>query len=233
MTSSRGFRAGAAGSSFRTRPVSAPRRLSAAVAATTFLAALTGCVPTAAEPLTTPAAGSSSPRASAAPAPITATQTPPAPASPPMLGDGVAPAQVRIPAIELDEPLIGLGIKADGTMGVPADWDAVGWFTGGGKPGGRGPTVIAGHVDSVTAPAVFSRLAELVPGDTVEVVDVDGALVTYAVDEVLDVPKADFPTGRVFGALPTDELRLITCGGFFDPAAASYEDNRVVFASRA
>ncbi|MET0590617.1 MAG: class F sortase, partial [Naasia sp.] len=125
------------------------------------------------------------------------------------------------------------GIKADGTMGVPSDWDAVGWFTGGGKPGGRGPTVIAGHVDSVSAPAVFFRLDELVPGDSVEVVDVDGAVVTYTVSEVADYPKAEFPTSRVFGAIPGDELRLITCGGYFDPAAASYEDNRVVFAVRA
>lgn len=149
------------------------------------------------------------------------------------LGAGVEPASVRIPAIDLDEPLIGLGIKPDGSMYVPAEWNDVGWFTGGGRPGGRGPTVIAGHVDSVSAPAVFARLHELVPGDTIDVTDVNGSVVGYVVTEVTDFPKAQFPTARVFGALPTDEVRVVTCGGAFDTEAASYVDNTVVFAVRA
>ncbi len=151
-------------------------------------------------------------------------------AAPVVPGEGVAPAQVRVPVIGIDEKLIDLGLQADGTMEVPADWDRVGWFTGGGRPGGAGPTVIAGHVDSLTGPAVFYRLTELVVGDLIEVTDVEGRILTYAVYRVEDVPKDDFPTAEVFGARPTDELRLITCTGVFDPASARHADNRVVFA---
>ncbi len=61
----------------------------------------------------------------------------------------------------------------------------------------------------------------------------DGATHDYAVTEVRDVAKDAFPTAEVFGATVTDTLRLITCGGLFDSAAASYTDNRVVFAERA
>ncbi|WP_435527578.1 class F sortase [Microbacterium aurantiacum] len=107
------------------------------------------------------------------------------------------------------------------------------WYTPGGRPGRRGPVVIAGHVDSPTGPAVFLRLQELVPGDTVTVTAADGATHDYAVTEVRDVAKDAFPTAEVFGATVTDTLRLITCGGLFDSAAASYTDNRVVFAERA
>lgn len=146
------------------------------------------------------------------------------------LAEGVAPARVDVPAIGLSEPLIDLGIAADGTMEVPVDADDVGWFTGGGRPGGRGPTVIAAHVDSTTGPAAFFRLRELVPGDEVSVTDVDGGVVRYAVTEAVDVAKEEFPTARVFGARPTDQLRLVTCGGVFDRASGHYDENRVVFA---
>lgn len=147
-------------------------------------------------------------------------------------GTGAEPARVSAPSIGLDEPLIPLDVTADGTMAVPADYDRAGWFVGGGRPGGRGPTVIAGHVDSLSGPAVFARLRELAVGAGVSVTGVDGSVTDYVVTEVIDVPKAAFPTARVFGALPHDELRLVTCSGYFDRAAASYEDNRVVFAVR-
>jgi LPXTG-site transpeptidase (sortase) family protein len=181
---------------------------------------------------------SSAPRAESTPSQPTIaepTGAPEASEAPPSAEtvEALAPASVRIPAIELDEPLIDLGITAEGDMEVPEDFDDVGWFTGGGRPGGRGPTVIAAHVDSPTGPAVFLRLEELVPGDIVEVADTGGTVFSYVVTEVADYPKAAFPTSRVFGAVADDELRLITCGGVFDTAAASYVDNRVVYAERA
>jgi len=211
----------------RTRRRSRPTTAGLVAATVAVSAVLSGCAGQAEPP--SPARSASDPLVS----PATTAEPEAEPSSAPyVLGEGVEPASIRIPRIGLDEPLIHLGVKADGTMGVPADWDAVGWFSEGGKPGGRGPTVIAGHVDSVTAPAVFHRLDELVVGDTVEVRDIDGVTVGYTVHEVADFPKAEFPTARVFGAIPADELRLITCGGYFDPNAASYVENRVVFASR-
>lgn len=161
-------------------------------------------------------------------APPAASSAPAAPA----IADGVAPTRVSVPAIDLDEPLIDLGIAADGRMEVPVDFDDVGWFTGGGKPGGRGPTVIAAHVDSTTGPAVFARLSEVVAGDEISVTDAEGAVARYVVTEIADVAKAEFPTARVFGATADDELRLITCGGYFDRSVGHYDDNRIVFAER-
>ncbi|MEY2849700.1 MAG: hypothetical protein RI885_2367 [Actinomycetota bacterium] len=166
-----------------------------------------------------------------------ASASPPATSAPPVetarpLERGEAPAAVTIPAIGLAESLIDLGINGDGTMEVPADFDDVGWFTGGGRPGGIGPTVIAGHVDSPSGPAVFVRLRELVVGSTFQVTDVAGETFDYEVYEVGQYPKADFPTSRVFGATATDEVRLITCTGVFDTSIGHYDDNRVVFASR-
>ncbi|WP_241256167.1 class F sortase [Rhodococcus sp. KRD162] len=144
-----------------------------------------------------------------------------------------APVRVNAPAIGLDEPLIGLGLTESGEMQVPTDYDDVGWFTGGGRPGAIGsPTVLAGHVDSKTGPAVFDRLSELDAGDVVLVQDAAGGSAEYLVDRIGDYGKAEFPTALVFGAVPSDELRLITCAGDFDAAVGSYERNLVVYGVR-
>lgn len=144
---------------------------------------------------------------------------------------GASPSRLRIPDLDLDEDLIDLGLADDGSMEVPQDPEQAGWFTGAGRPGGYGPTVLAGHVDSDTGPAVFFRLTELRPGDEVDVERADGVVVTYEVTEVADYSKGNFPTPQVFGATAQDSLRLITCTGPWDSLAESYEDNRVVYAT--
>lgn len=150
----------------------------------------------------------------------------------------LVPARVSAPEMGLDEPLIELGLNPDNTMAVPEDHDDVGWFTGGGRPGRPGaadqvgPTVLAGHVDSTTGPSVFFRLRDLVVGDDVTVTTTEGIEARYRVTDIGDYAKSEFPTARVFGAVPRDEIRLITCAGVFDDDAGSYENNLVVFGTR-
>ena len=107
-----------------------------------------------------------SPAAAAAhPAPVAG------PPPPPRRGDrrprplaAARPVRIRIPAIEVDSALIGLGLQADGTLQVPADGSVAGWFTGAPTPGEHGPAVIAAHVDWNHAPGVFFRPARPRPG---------------------------------------------------------------------
>jgi hypothetical protein len=68
-------------------------------------------------------------------------------------------------------------------------------------------------------------------GDAVEVARADGTVAVFTVDRVEVHPKADFPTIDVYGNTDDAQLRLITCGGDFDPSVRSYEDNIVVFAT--
>jgi hypothetical protein len=145
-------------------------------------------------------------------------------------GTGVPPVRLVIPAIGVATRLLRLGLEPDGSMAVPADFDQAGWFAGGPVPGQLGPAVIAGHVDSRTGPAVFYRLRELRPGQTVLVERADGARLRFVVSQAHSYPKAGFPTGAVFGPAPEAALRLITCAGDFDRARGSYRDNLVVFA---
>jgi LPXTG-site transpeptidase (sortase) family protein len=141
------------------------------------------------------------------------------------------PLRVRIPAIGVDAPLVRLGLNPDRTLEVPG-YDESGWYTGGSRPGDRGPAVIAAHVDSRTGPAVFYRLRELKAGDAVHVDYRDGT-VTFSVRESQSFPKTSFPTAQVYGATVGPELRLITCDGTFDRKARSYRSNLVVWAGLA
>ncbi|MGN9808735.1 class F sortase [Micromonospora sp. BQ11] len=140
-----------------------------------------------------------------------------------------APTRVRVPRIGLDSPLTVLGLDAAGALAPPTDFATAGWYGGGPVPGDPGPAVIAGHLDSRTGPAVFSRLGELRPGDRVQVWRGDRA-VSFRVTGAVRVAKDRFPTGAVYGPTPAPELRLVTCGGHFDRRTGHYRDNVVVFA---
>lgn len=148
------------------------------------------------------------------------------------LPNGVLPERVVIPAIGVDADVIELGSRDDGTMEVPTDFAQAGWFRHGPRPGRVGPALIAGHVDDRSGPAVFFRLAELSPGDLIEVHGQDGEVVTFAVREREQHRKDEFPTERVYAGTAGSELRLVTCGGAFDRDARSYRDNIIVYAER-
>lgn len=143
------------------------------------------------------------------------------------------PVRLRIPSIGVDTSLESLGLGAQDELLPPVDFDRAGWFAQGTVPGDIGPSIIAGHVDSPSAPAVFLRIGELSPGDEIVVDLSDGQTVAFSVTATTQTPKAAFPTSDVYGPTPRAELRLITCSGSFDDGTGHYLDNLVVFATRA
>ncbi len=153
-----------------------------------------------------------------------------APTAPPAVASGSAPpVRVRAPAADLDAALTGVGLDATGALAVPGA-SVAGWYTAGPVPGQRGPAVLAGHVDWAGRPGAFGGLHRLAAGDDVVVDLADGSSRRFTVLRVAQVAKDAFPTAAVYGAVPGAELRLITCGGRFDPSTGSYPDNVVVFA---
>jgi hypothetical protein len=140
------------------------------------------------------------------------------------------PVRLLIPAIGVDTALQQLRLSSDGSLQAPSAWQVAGWYAGGIRPGQPGPAVIAGHVDSLYGPAVFFRLRQLHHGDQVIVKRQDRQTLVFLVDAVDHFPKDNFPTELVYGPTPLPELRLITCGGDFDPHTLSYLDNLVVSA---
>lgn len=140
------------------------------------------------------------------------------------------PTGLEIPAIGVRTGLIGLGLTASGALQVPADTQVAGWYTSSPRPGAVGAAVIVGHIDSRVGPGVFFRLGQLRPGDLIYIQRRHASLAVFRVTEVRAYPKTRFPTSDVYGPVPNAQLRLITCGGAFDPATRHYLSNVIVFA---
>ncbi|MFD7593801.1 class F sortase [Kitasatospora sp. NPDC059812] len=181
-------------------------------------------------PATTPAdAPTDAPTDAPAEAPAEAAQDP-APA-PPSLGRA-NPTRLRIPQIGVDAPFTELTLDPEGQLTAPPpdDDNLVGWYRDGVSPGELGSSVVAGHVDTTTGPAVFVMLSQLQPDQQIEVGRADGTVAVFSVDSVEAFPKNAFPDDKVYGQTPDAQLRLITCGGTYDKGQKDYSDNVVVFA---
>ncbi|GGP97194.1 class F sortase [Streptomyces griseomycini] len=142
------------------------------------------------------------------------------------------PTRLLIPEIDVDAPFVDLAIGKNGQLDAPPphNTNLVGWFAKGATPGEKGTSIIAGHVDTATSPAVFARLSELEEGDRFRVVRADGSKATFKVHDTESFDKDDFPDERVYADASRAEVRLITCAGDYDRAAKDYTENLVVFA---
>ncbi len=169
------------------------------------------------------------------PRPASATDgTGPVRAAPPLPAS--YPTRIDIPVINVHAMVSPTGTNPDGTLQVPPlDRPMVtGWYRNGPTPGEDGSAVILGHVDSYRAgAAVFFSLGALRPGATVEVTRLDHTVAVFRVDRTVAVAKDAFPATDVYGPVPYPALRLITCGGAFDPKTRQYEANTVVYATLA
>ncbi|MFF1465067.1 class F sortase [Streptomyces sp. NPDC058330] len=141
------------------------------------------------------------------------------------------PVKVAVPAIYIEAPVTGLGLDKKGRLGAPplSKPKLVGWYQDGPSPGEAGTSLIVGHRDTETGPAIFLNLNALRRGDTVTVTRADKKTAVFSVDEVETYTKDKFPDDKVYGATGRPELRLMTCGGRFDKKNG-YSANVVVFA---
>lgn len=140
------------------------------------------------------------------------------------------PVRIRIPSVDVDAEIVGVGLQGDGAMETP-DFGLAGWYTEGPKPGEEGPSVVVAHVDSKAGPDVFYRLKELRPGAEVHIERSDGSTATWVSESSEQTDKDELPVESIWS--PTDEpvLRLVTCGGAFDRSIGHYTDNVIVYAS--
>lgn len=141
------------------------------------------------------------------------------------------PTEVRIEALGISAPVDSVGTHDDGTMEIPEDVRRAGWFRHGTSPGEpTGSVVVTAHVDSRTqGRGAFFPLRDANTGDVVEVVS-DSTSVRYEVVSLRRYVKAELPVRDLFRMAGEHQLVLITCGGAFDPATRSYEENVVVVA---
>ena len=215
-----------------------------AVSAVVWLSGSGAAAPAAVGPGPAAAAVSPSPALTAAglpsavvtPAPTVPTPVVPVPAVPtPGAGAGTAPdlpARITLAGLDVDVPVVSVGVDDRGQMEVPVDVQTVGWYRFGPGPGSdAGSSVLSGHVDDrVQGRGAFYRLSDLGEGDPVQITLGGGAVLDYRVRSVERIDKSDLPVQQLFARDGAPRLTLVTCGGEFDQETRNYRDNVVVTA---
>jgi sortase (surface protein transpeptidase) len=138
------------------------------------------------------------------------------------------PRRIVIPSIEVDSPVVPVGLLKNGDMETPHYGNA-GWYSLGPAPGEPGPAVMLAHVDSTRHPDVFYRLKEVKPGDEIQVYGADNDPAVFAVDSVEQQLKAELPRERIWDYTSEPVIRLITCGGEYDRKWGHYLSNVIVY----
>jgi hypothetical protein len=142
------------------------------------------------------------------------------------------PVRIRIPAIDVDAPMVELDLDGAGALQPPPEGrtNLAGWYAKGTAPGSSGTAVTTGHVDTrAGSPGVFYELGALTKNDTIEISRTDRRTAVFTIDAVEVYDKARFPNERVYGNSDLPGLRVITCGGRVDDAG--YAGNIVVYAT--
>lgn len=142
------------------------------------------------------------------------------------------PNTLSIPSLNIQAPIEHVGLDSQRRMDVPKDPNNVAWYNLGPRPGEIGNSVIAGHLDSKTGPAVFYKLDELQEGDKITITDANQKQYTFQVTRKATYPEQDFPLQEVFGPSTTASLNLITCQGTFSQAKKSYSHRTVIYTQR-
>lgn len=143
------------------------------------------------------------------------------------------PARLKIPALDVDAIVEGVGRTAEGAMEIPTYVEDVAWYSPGAAPGDIGNAVIAGHRDAIGyVPAVFYKLDTLQPGDQVIVSDENGTEHTFAVTRSEIYPYEETPFDEVFGVSLRSNLNLITCNGSWNRDDRNYSNRLVVFTEK-
>lgn len=140
------------------------------------------------------------------------------------------PVLLEIPALAVRATIEEVGVLPNGQVDVPRVAMNVAWFRESALPGQKGkPSVIDGHLDSPTGPAVFYKLRFLIPGDEMVVTYENGDRYVFVVEGKERYRFDQAPLAKIFGRNPGRMLNLITCDGAWDSGAANYQQRLVVY----
>lgn len=139
------------------------------------------------------------------------------------------PSRLHIPSVQLDAPVVPVGILENGQMDVPQSSDIVGILSPGPLPGEIGTAIMAGHVDSQTGPAIFYPLKKIKTGDPVLISNEEGQSLVFKVISVESYITSEAPLDKIFGDTDQSRLNLITCTGKYNRKLGTHEKRLVVF----
>jgi LPXTG-site transpeptidase (sortase) family protein len=141
------------------------------------------------------------------------------------------PSRLKIPKINVDAPVEGLGLTPQGDLDIPKGIGNTGWFNAGPRPGMVGSAVIDGHFGLAhNKPAVFDELNSLQKGDLLYVQDGKDVTYRFVVSELRSYSPEDDANAVFRSTDGRAHLNLITCEGKWSESHKSYSARLVVFA---
>lgn len=142
-----------------------------------------------------------------------------------------SPFRMVIDSIGVDAGVFTYALDENRVPQVPLNAADVAWYDFSARPGTGSNAVFAGHV-TWSGEAVFYRLDQLQPGDTVRLIGEDGTELVYTVSETFLVDPNDPAELSVMGPIDADVMTIVTCGGSFfrtgDPVFGGDYTNRLV-----
>ena len=140
------------------------------------------------------------------------------------------PRRLVIPSINVDAPVIYVGLASDGTVDVPKGPQETAWFQLGPRPGQQGSAVITGHFGPWRngAVSVFDNLDKLKVGDMIYIKDDTNNQLSFRVQESR-IYQPDESPKEVFNNNDGIYLNLITCNGEWLANQKTYTQRLVVF----
>lgn len=142
---------------------------------------------------------------------------------------GLTPQRIRIPNLGINAFVEHVGLDRENRMDVPRNIWNVAWYKLGAKPGERGNSAIAGHVDGPNTQAIFWELRKAQPGMRIYVQGDRGEEKVFEVYEVATYPFEQAPLERIFGGSDDAHLNLITCTGNFNNRTLNYDQRFVAY----
>lgn len=153
--------------------------------------------------------------------------------TPPAAVSTLAPMRVLIPSLGVTAPLVREPVF-DHHLSIPPDVHHVGIFSGGARVSGSvGTVLLAGHVNWVgQGDGAFYPLSRAIKGTSVLVSPRVGKTTVWSVTEVEVLSQSALPQ-TVFSPSGPRRLVMVTCGGPYDSATHTYDDNVIVTAAPA
>jgi len=164
------------------------------------------------------------------------------------------PLELQIPVLNVNAPVLGVGLTADNVMDAPKGpigdpaWHTAFWYRGSGVPGESGMATIAGHATGPLGfPQIFAHLEDLNPGDVIiirakhtsqDIRFIVDLTQVYSNQELTDpaVLSMIYGPGLIEGTGPQpaldglSHLTLITCSGNY--SNGQFDHRTVVYATR-
>jgi LPXTG-site transpeptidase (sortase) family protein len=138
------------------------------------------------------------------------------------------PRQITVPSIGAQGFIQKVGSDSRNTIVVPNNVHLAGWYVKSPKPGDKGVSIIAGHVQGKYSDGVFRSLAKVRAGNEIFVEFGDRSKRQFIVQQVDTLSVDETSKAQYENITNTDtQLTLITCGGAYNKQEQSY-DKRIV-----